>query len=874
MKKHLTQTLLAMTLLNSAASYAASTSLQALETLKRSNDGIVRFTLDNGLTCLIKEDHSAPVVSVQIWVGSGSIHEDECLGSGLSHYIEHMIFKGTPTRKVGEIAKSIHDLGGELNAYTTLDRTVFHTDLPSRHWRTALDVLSDAILNPSFPESEWEREKDVILREISMGHDNPDRVLHELLWSTAFSAHPYRIPVIGYADIFKTMTRDNLVNFYQRRYVTDNMIVSIVGDAPAADIEAALRRTFGPIPRRTGAPPRIAVEPAQILPRFARTTGPYNISRLSIAYHTVTLTDPDAPALELLASVTGNGQSSRLVQNIKEKQRLVHNIGAGSYTPRDPGIFAIEASFDPAKEADALKAINAEVESWSTTRFPKEEIEKARRMILVGELSSLQTMHGQAASYASGELFMQNPRMSEAYLERLARVSPDDLCAVARKYLREENRTTAILSPAKEAEHATAKTAKFAPPELERKVLPGGAPLVIRPDHRLPFVYVVAAFKGGVLSEAESQAGLCHLMSDLLTRGTARRSATEIAEAIESLGAEISPFSGLNSFGLKGRCLAADADKLLDIFFDCLAGASFPDEEVAKQRVVQLAEIDAQWEQPMFVAQNALDAMIFSGHPYRWNPVGRRESIEKADAAVVRACHRRLVVNGNMTLSLFGDLTADQATALVTRYAARIAKGQAPVLNPAAAQPALPNRSEKREPRTQCIVLLGFPGVTINDPRKPALEIMETSLSGMSSRVFNSIREERGLAYYAGARQRNGLAPGLFFFYAGTRPDAAKEVESLLVDEINRVSHEGLQPDEIARAKSQIIADHDMRLQDNMSLAVNCALNELYGLGYAYEFETAARTEAVTAQQVRETAASILATNRMAISIVLPVERK
>lgn len=870
MNKQLTGLLLAMTLLHPFTPDSNATSLQALETLKKSNEALVRFTLDNGLVCLVKEDHSAPVVSIQIWVGTGSIHENEFLGAGLSHYVEHMVFKGTPTRKPGEIARSIHDLGGNLNAYTSLDRTVFHTDLPSRHWRAALDILSDAVLHPAFPESEWEKEKDVILREISMCRDNPDRILNEMMWSTAFTVHPYRVPVIGYADVFKTITRENLMQFYTRRYVTDNMIVSIVGDASAADIEAALREIFGKVPRRSGLPSLVTPEPPQALARSNRQAGPHKISRLCIAFHTVTLADPDAPALELLACVAGNGQSSRLVQNIKENKRLVHSISAGSYTPRDPGIFAIEATFDPARETEVVDAVYREIGSWCTGSFSSEEIEKARRMILVGELSALQTMHGQAASYASGELFMRNPRMAEAYLGKLASVTPDDLRTVARKYLREENRSTVILCPTQATESVKSATRESTAPSIERRILPNDIPLIVRQDRNLPFVYVCAAFRGGILAELEDQAGACHLMAQLLTRGTARRSAPEIAEAIESLGAELAPFSGHNSFGLQARCLTPDVDRLLDILFDCLTHPAFPEDEVAKQRVVQLASIDAQWEQPFFVAQNALNAMLFAGHPYRWDPAGTRAAVEKADPDSLRDLYRRLVVSGNMAISIFGDLSPDEAARLTSSFAARIRKNKAAALNPAPATPALPGRSLKHEPKEQCIVLLGFPGITMNDPRKPAIEILEASMSGMSSRIFHSIREERGLAYYAGARQRAGIAPGSIFLYAGTRPDAASEVESLLAREITRVSQEGLEPEEITRAKNQLIADHDMRLQDNMSLAITSALNELYGLGFQYDFETAKRIEAVTPAQIREAAASLFSTNRMAVSIVLP----
>lgn len=874
MNKPLASILLTMTLLTSSLAANDTTALQALTTLKAANEKAIRFVLDNGLTCLIKEDHSSPVVAIQIWVGSGSIHEDDLLGSGLSHYIEHMIFKGTPTQKPGDIARGIHDLGGDLNAYTTLDRTVFHTTLPSRHWQAGLNIFSDAILNPVFPESEWQKEKDVIVREMSMRLDNPDIMLNELLWRTAFMTHPYRVPTIGYADIFKSLTRDNLVDFYRRRYTTDNMVIAVVGAVPAADVEAALRKQFGAVPRHAGRPPVVPAEPAQIMPRFARETGPYKVSRLSIAFHGVSMLDPDAPALELLASVVGNGQSSRLVQDIKEKRRLVHEISAGSFAPTQPGIFVIEASLDPAQEDEALKALYETIDSWPKARFTSEEIEKARRMILVGELSNLQTMNGQASSFAFGELSMKNHRMGELYLENLARVTAKDLCVVARKYLRKENRTTVVLSPTRAKPAAQAAESGQAAPALERRLLPGNIPLIVRETHHLPFVYISAAFKGGTLSENERQAGLTRLMSDLLTRGTTHRTAPEIAKTIESMGAELNPFCGQNSFGLQGRCLAPDAERFMELFFDCLSAPAFPADEVDKQRVIQLAAIDAQWEQPRFVAQNALDAMLYAGHPYRWNPLGRRESVEKADAAVIRGVYQRLLLSGNMTISIFGDVTPTEAERLAIRHTAHIPKGAAPSINPDPATPSLPGRSEKREPRDQCIVMIGFPGIALNDPRRTALEILESSLSGMSSRIFHSIREERGLAYYAGARQRLGVAPGSFILLAGTRPDAAAEVESLLVTEVASVAREGLQPAEIARAKSQLIADHDMQLQDNMSLSLNSALNELYGLGYTYDFNAAQRIEAVTADQIREAAASILVTNKMAVSIVLPVEHK
>jgi zinc protease len=841
----------------------------ALAILKQSNDRIQRFSLDNGMTLLIKEDHAAPVVSIQIWVGSGSIHEGQLLGGGLSHYVEHMIFKGTPTRKPGDIAKTIISLGGELNAYTSLDRTVFFTDIPSRNWKAGLDTLADAVINASFPEEEWRREKEVILREFSMGKDNPGRQINELLFHTAYTVHPYRLPVIGLSDIFKSITREGLLDYYHRRYVPDNMVVAVVGDLQASEAKEELTRAFSSFVRKPNPPLFVPAEPLQTTPRSVRKAGPYQLSRLVVAFHTVSLSDPDAPALELLASITGGSQSSRLVQDIKETRKLVHDISASSFTMRDPGLFLVGAELDPARETEATEAIQAAIASWAQTSFKKDEVEKARRIMLVGELGRLQSMHGQAASYAEGELFMEDPRYAEAYLARLNAVTPADLQAVARKYLRPENRVTVILGPEKESA-TTLPSAMSQPSEVFRKTLSSGIPLIVREDHRLPFVYVCAAFNGGVIAETETNSGITQLMSELLTRGTPNRSASEIAATLEQLGIGLSPFAGYNSFGLRGQSLSGEAPLLMDVMFDCLSQSAFPTNEINKQKTIQLAAIESRKEQPMQVAREALDGMIFAGHPYRLPLTGREESVARLDQTTIREYYRKQLVSGNMVLSIFGDITAKDAEALAEKYTRRIRRDLAPARLAVTPQPVLPARVETREPREQCIVLFGFPGAGLADPRRDALLLLENAMSGMSSRLFETVRDKRGLAYYASTSQRVGLDSGLFMIYAGTRADALPEVEKLFRAEIERVATKGLEPDEIDRARNMVIAEHEMGLQDNGNLAMSCALNELYRLGFDHEFTTRKRIEAVTPEQIHQAATSILVTNQLAISIILP----
>ena len=849
--------------------YAQEASPSPLAALKGSNAGIRRFVLDNGLICLVKEDHSAPVAAVQIWIGTGAMDEDEYLGAGLSHYVEHMAFKGTTNRDVGDITREINDVGGNINAYTAQDRTVFHTTLPARSWRVGLDVLADAVMNSTFPEDEWERERDVILREMAMGRDDPRREAGKLLWETAYRVHPYRVPIIGYEDVFKTMTRDDLVAFFRRHYVPDNMIVVVVGDVNADDVEKGIRETMSGFARRARKPTVRPAEPPQLAPRFARKTGAYNVSRFHVAFHTVSLDHPDAPALDVLASIVGAGRSSRLVNEIKERQRLVHAISAWSSTPRDAGLFGITATFEPSNESAALQAVEEEVKSWLDKPFSDEELEKARRMVLVGELGSLQTMEGQAYSFASGEFYAADPRFSERYLESVRRVTAEDLQNVVAKYLRPENQTLIILSPeTTESEVGTTITA--AVPNLQKTELPNGIPLIVREDHRLPFVYVCVAVRGGLLAETEKLNGVSQLMSDLLTRGTKSRSAEEIAATVEQIGASLSAFAGRNSFGLQAQCLAEDAKQIVELLAECLLESVFPEEELEKQRAIQIAGIRQQYERPFFVAEESLRELIFPQHPYRWSPLGSEQAVRELTRDDIVALHRRLVNTGNMAVSIFGDITRVKAEELTQRVLAAVPVGEAPDLSAPEPERNLPARTKKREPREQTIVLAGYPGVRIGDPRADALDVVDSALSGLSSDLGIEVREKRGLVYYVGSFVMPGLEPGMFVLYAGTQEDAADTVLELMDAETKRITENGLREDEIKRAQEELIAAHQMSLQNNAALAQTCALNELYGLGYDHAFSTEERLRALTADQIRNAAAFVFRPDRRAVSLVLP----
>lgn len=844
----------------------------AADPVERLAKGVCRRQLDNGLVCIARQDPSVPVVSVQVWVGTGSAGEGEYAGGGLSHLIEHMIFKGTAQRGPADITREINDAGGEINAYTTLDRTVFWADMPAEKWLIGLDVLCDAVLYASFPEGEWKREKEVVRREMAMVNDNPERVLSRLLWQTAYQVHPYRFPVIGRTEIFDSLSRADLVEFHRRHYTPDNMIVSVAGNVPSGTVMAEVEKRFAGAGRRARPMERAPTEPRQMGPRFARKTGAYGLSRIAMAWHTVELSHPDAPALDVLSLAVGGGASSRLEQEIKETRKLAFEIGAWSFTPREPGLFGITAAFDPAKESVLSEAVAAQVSLWRTNELSTAEIEKARRKLRAGALRAFETAHGQAETFASGEFYAGSPRFFVAYLERLDSVTGRSVREAAERHLRDDNLTTAVVSPGVEAVSG-AETADLAPEEVKivRDALPNGLTLLCREDRRLPFVDICLAALGGLTLENEKNNGITRLMSELLPRGSPGRSRAQIAEETESRGGSLAPFSGMNSYGLRAGCFEGDEEVFMDIVADACLAPDFKPEEIAKCKEVQKAAIARARESPFFLGQEAVRGALFPNHPYRFNVEGSAESIESISREDLLALHGRTMVGSNAVLAVFGDISAARAKELALKYFSRMPAGARQDQGGSSAGPlGRPCRIELTAPREQAIVLAGFAGLSLADGRNDAADIIVEALNGLSSDLMIEVRDRRGLAYYAGAYHRPGLAAGYFAVYAGTRAGAEEKVCALIAEETKRLMERGLRADEFQRAQRQLAAESRRKLQSNGALAMECALNELYGLGFARALEAEKRLRQVTPDDVRRAAAEIMQPARMVEVIVRP----
>jgi len=810
------------------------------------------FTLENGLTVIVEEDRSAPVASVQAWCGTGSIHEGKWLGAGLSHILEHMLFKGTTKRGGGEIAKQVQDRGGYINAYTSFDRTVYWIDVPADGASEAVEILADAMQNSTLPEAEYTKEQEVIRREFAMGFDDPGRQSWLLLMKTVFSESPFQHPIIGYLDVYNQLTRNDVMEYYKARYAPNNLTFVIVGDVDAQKIRTQLEEAFKNQPRKALDPVFIASEPEQIGRRTMHKEFPTELTRLSMGWRVPGQSHADIPALDLLGSVLGSGRSSILNQQIREKLRLAHEIDAGVFSLQTDGVFIVDAVCDPDKRDAVEKEVLTLIEKLKQNGVTQSELDKARRSMLARQIKSLGTMRGKASDLGSSWLLARNPDFSKDYLDSINRVTTADLQRVARTYLREDRLNVTSLNPI-----GSLASKGDAKPEAEKSdvkkfTLSNGLRLLVRENAKLPVVSVAAAFRGGLLAETPETSGITKLFSRSMLKGTKTRSASQIAEQIESAGGSIGSDSGYNSFSVAVEVMKPDLTLGLDILSDVLRNPIFPEAEVALEKQSQLAAIKAEDEQITAVARNTAREKLFGNHPYALRSLGKPESLAKLTPKELQAFHDEYVVGKNGVIAVFGDVKADEVLKLVEKQFGSLPAGELALSAPPAPAPLSgPLQTVEERDKQQAVVMIGYPGVDILSPDRDTLELISEASNDLGSRFFDRIREKLGLAYFVGAGNFNGLAPGSFVFYLGTDPKKVEQVTAEFTDEIGKLATEGLTPEELVRAKKKFLGSEAISNQSNSAFAGTVAIDELVGLGYDNYLKRKAQIEAVTLEDAK-----------------------
>lgn len=862
------------------------------------------FQLKNGLKVLLLESHKSPVVSVQMWVKTGSADEDKNQ-EGISHFIEHLVFKGTRKYKVGEIAAAVEGAGGELNAYTSFDQTVFYVTISKQFGDTALDVISEMMGFPTFDSQEVDNEREVVIEEIKRGQDSPGRRASQLLFSNVFKKSPYGIPVIGYERIIRKVSVKKIIDYYHSRYVPSNMFLVIAGDFDGKEMRKKVQSYFGDFKPFKLKKVKRKKEPVQKNIRIKYEKTEFKQTVAYVNWRIPDVQHKDIPALEVMCSILGQGDSSRLVKKLRIDQPLTNSVGAFAYSMQDDGLLAVSVNVEKENLKESLHGMIPEIVRMIEEPVSNEELQRAITNFASHEVYSLETVDNIARKAGSNQFYYDDPNYYQKYMKMVYSLTPADLQSVAKKYFKPDAFSVTMMSDmgnaeaqgvlkvfAKDLRESLKKSKlkkalkKFKPqkfnvkagvsgktPAPQRIVLKTGATLLIREQKETPYVAMKAALMGGVRIESESQPGITEMFSRNWLSGTKKFSEEEINLRVEEMAAGIGAFGGRNSAGLGMDFLSPFTGKMQEIYTDAFLNPTFPEKVLDREKVIMKNQIKARNDNPAQICMMKFMSMVFKDHPYSRDLLGTEETVDKINVSSLKSYYQKIAHAKNLTFSVVGDVDTKEWVKYLEDLTSHLPRGERLSQNFKAPEIKKDQKSFIQLSKEQTHLILGYQGLTLTDPERYTLEIIQSVLSGQGGRLFIELRDKNSLAYSVSPMHMEGLECGYFGGYIGCSPEKASKAIEMMRAEFSKLASQKISPEELLRAQRYLIGRHDIDLQRKSAVGNAMLFDDIYGLDFRKSLDVAPLYFEVTADDILKLAQEIFSRPSV-LSIVGPQDVK
>ncbi len=805
--------------------------------------------LKNGMTCVLDKRKDTGVVAVQVWVKVGSRYEDDRI-AGITHFIEHLIFKGTEKGEGYEIAPRIEALGGSINAFTSYDNTVYHIVIPKDSFETGFQLLVDSVKSPAFPEKELEKEKKVVIEEIKMGEDEPQRKLFKELFAAGYPHHPYGRPIIGFAESVSAVTRSDIVAYYKAHYTPDNMSVVVVGDFDEKKVRGLLEERFSDVPKGSPvAKPKGSTVGNEVTKERVIEKN-ITESYVALSYPVGSFGHPDTPALEVLGKILSDGDSSRLQSALKHERGLVTDADTYLFSPQEEGLFVVMASFKGRDYTRIVGGLDDELARLAKDGAQAWEIEKAKNLVRASYIYGAETVQGKARQIGNFETLADDPEYAEKYVRAVDKVTAADVRRVMSTYLQDKAKRSVVALLPNKADNPVTTT------------LPNGLRLVYNKNGASPSFSFMIGFVGGLKEESPGQNGAFNLLSRMLLRGTKELDAQAIARKIDMLAGTISPVSGRNVFGLSGKFLSKDFGEALDLLKELLTATVIRDEELKKVKDEILSEIRRRDDDPLQYTFSQMNAVLFEGHPYALDQIGSSRDVAALSTASIGEIYRSYVTPKGAVLAISGDVDQRETEEAVKRLFSDW-KGEARDLRklPYTLAGGKARRIEREMLQTHMI--FSFVGPGLIDADRYAVEVMDAILSGMGGRIHKILREENPFAYAVTFFNQQAYEVGDVGIYIGTDRAHAPDVERLVRAEVEKIRKDGFSEEEVTNGKRYMIGNHYIRMQTNGAIASSMCLDTIYGLKPGFYKTWPDRARKVTREEVNDAAKKYLLLDRV-----------
>lgn len=850
-----------------------------------------KAVLDNGLTVLTKEVDTAPVVTVQVWYRVGSRNETPGI-NGIAHQLEHLMFKGTKDRPI-QFGRFFSALGSESNAFTSYDETAYFGTVEQDKLKALLVLEADRMHNALIGEKQLTSEKRVVISELQGYENNPSYRLGRSVMKSAFPKSPYGLPVGGTKADVQKFTVDQVRDYYHKFYRPDNATLVLVGNFKTDQTLAAVKETFGKVPKGTGALP----DPKMADPALAPTTPkapivlkqPGSAALLNEVYPLPKVGHPDVPALQVMDYVLTGGRSSRLYQALIESG-LASDAGGYAANLIGAGWYELSITAAPGKELSQIDTVLqktlADLRDRSVT---PEELERAKAQLNASIALRNRDITSQAQQLGDDQTSTGDYQFSDRLQAAIATVTAADVQRVAKTYLTPAKRTVGFFEPtqlngkpgassgnfSQTVENFSpgtpvdpAEVAKYLPktPPSEQKTtqalpeklnLANGLSVLLLPDHSTPTVTLSGYIKAGTEFDQADTAGLASLTAANLMNGTKTNDALAIAKTLENRGASLGFSANREGVAIGGDALAADLPTLIRVLGDVVQNASFPEDELDLSRQRALTSLKLELDNPARLARRVFQQTLYpEDHPFHTFPT--EASLKQITRATVMQFYRAHYHPDSTVLSLVGDFDSSQVRALLNQ---ELGSWQGSTPDPTLEFPTvpLPQAVKRVDPvlpgKTQSITFMGYNGIDRKDPQYYTALVMNQILGGdtLSSRLGTEIRDRQGLTYGIYSVFQAGLTSGPFLITMQTAPEDADKAIASTLSLLKQFREKGVTETEVAAAKRSLTSSYPVELADPASLAGTILMDSVYGLGTNEIREYTDKINAVTLAQVNQT---------------------
>lgn len=821
------------------------------------------FKLDNGQTVVIQEVKNNPIVTIDTWIKTGSIDEDDS-NNGVAHFLEHLFFKGTKNHESGEFDQILETKGAITNAATSKDFTHYYVTIPSKDFDLAMELHGDMMLHPLIPRNEMEKERKVVLEEINKDLVSPTRILQENLNSMMYTTHPYKRKVIGRSDVIETITRDQVLNFYNAHYSPSNMITIVVGDVDTNHALERIKEVFNAEYKKqtkTIYPKESQLTSQQKKVEYIKTESGYMV----IGFRGTPINDNDSYALDVLSTILGDGRSSVLNQVLKEKKRLAFSVDAGNSTFRDDGIFYISANFEPEKCKQVQSAIFDEIKNIQDKGVSDEQLSLAKNIIERNTYYSRESITNIATEIGYTMALTNDIKFYDTYLDKIKSVSKDEVKRVANKYLGENRSAVSIILPESSKNIPVAnKIQNLGTAELvsesngtQKYHLSDGATMLYTPNSSNDIIAISIYAKGGQL--LDKIAGTANLTAATMMKGTKNYTSLELSQVLEDNGIKIVPSVGADAFSITVLTTKDEYDKTMELLNEVVNNAIFDDYEIEKVKSDKLSAIKTNKDVPIKQAIEEYRDMIYKNTPYSISSKVLEKNIQNIKKSDIIEYYNKIFNPKNIVISINGNIDKDKTIQDLNKIFEPKAGSQTfdfKTYDSKIPRITTPRTNTIKMPTETAWILLGWQtdGV-LSEKDYATLQVIDSILgTGMSSRLFKELREQEGLAYQLGTGYSPNVLRGSFMMYIGTNPATLEKSKQGLFSEIEKLKTEYVGDKELKDAKEKLIGNYVIGLETNLDKASNTGWYEASTRGYEFKEKYVDLINSVTDADIIEVA--------------------